>query len=114
MVQDPQFDVVMVGGGHNGLACWALAGMNVLVLKGRSVPGGEAAATEEPRPAFQASSVSHAVSLVPAQIDEELRLADFGCQVSIMDRLDTESLVGAGRPGLGPQTTTPPFEKGSP
>ena len=89
MVQDPQIDVVMVGGGHNGLACWAPAGMKVLVLKGQSVPGGAAAT-------------------------EELRLADFGCQVSIVDRLDTESLVGAGRPGLGPQTTAPPFEKGSP
>lgn len=39
----PQFDAVIIGGGHNGLACGAYlakAGLSVAVLERREVPGG--------------------------------------------------------------------------
>jgi len=60
-------DVVIIGGGHNGLACAAYlakAGLDVLVLEKRGVVGG-AAATEEPWPGYRVSSASYVVSLIP-------------------------------------------------
>jgi phytoene dehydrogenase-like protein len=65
-------DVVVVGGGHNGLACAAYlakSGLDVLVLEGRDILGG-AAATEETWPGYQVSSASYVVSLMPPRIVE--------------------------------------------
>ncbi|MFB3737958.1 MAG: phytoene desaturase family protein [Candidatus Velamenicoccus archaeovorus] len=81
-----QRDVVIVGGGHNGLACAAYlakAGLDVLVLERRDVLGG-AAATEEPWPGYRVSSASYVVSLMPPKIVDELRLKRFGYEVSIV------------------------------
>jgi phytoene dehydrogenase-like protein len=78
-------DVVIVGGGHNGLACAAYlakAGLDVLVLEKRDVLGG-AAATEEPWPGYRVSSASYVVSLMPPQVVRELDLKRFGYEVSI-------------------------------
>jgi phytoene dehydrogenase-like protein len=47
-------DVVIIGGGHNGLVCsayLAMAGLKVLVLDQRPIAGG-AAVTEEFSPGF--------------------------------------------------------------
>ena len=55
-------DVVVIGGGPNGLAAAALpgkGGQKLLVLERRDIVGG-AAVTEEFHPGFQASSVAHA------------------------------------------------------
>jgi phytoene dehydrogenase-like protein len=79
-------DVVIIGGGHNGLACAAYlakAGLDVLVLERRDVLGG-AATTEEPWPGYRVSSASYVVSLMPPRIVRELELKRFGYRVSIV------------------------------
>ncbi|HEY3022218.1 MAG TPA: NAD(P)/FAD-dependent oxidoreductase, partial [Actinomycetota bacterium] len=79
-------DVVLIGGGHNGLACAAYlarAGLDVLLLEGRDVVGG-AAVTEEPWPGYRISSASYVVSLMPPRIVEELDLERHGYRVSII------------------------------
>ena len=79
-------DVVIVGGGHNGLACatyLAKAGLDVLVLERRDILGG-AAVTEEPWPGYRISSASYVVSLMPQRIVDELELKRFGYEVSII------------------------------
>ncbi len=79
-------DVVIIGGGHNGLACAAYlakAGLDVLVLEKRGVVGG-AAATEEPWPGYRVSSASYVVSLMPPRVVRELDLKRFGYEVSIV------------------------------
>ncbi|MGH2723832.1 MAG: phytoene desaturase family protein [Actinomycetota bacterium] len=80
-------DVIVVGGGHNGLACAAYlarAGMDVLVLERRDVLGG-AAATEAPWPGYRVSSAAYVVSLMPPRIVAELGLRRFGYRVSIIE-----------------------------
>lgn len=79
-------DVIIVGGGHNGLACAAYlakAGLDVLVLERRDVLGG-AAATEEPWPGYRVSSASYVISLMPPKIVRELALKRHGYEVSII------------------------------
>jgi phytoene dehydrogenase-like protein len=81
-----QRDVVVVGGGHNGLACaiyLARAGLDVLVLERRDVVGG-AAVTEEVWPGYRVSTASYIVSLMPDRIVAELGLKRFGYEVSIV------------------------------
>jgi phytoene dehydrogenase-like protein len=80
-------DVIVIGGGHNGLACAAYlakAGSDVLVLERRGVLGG-AAVTEEPWPGYRISSAAYVVSLMPPRIVEELELERFGYRVSLLD-----------------------------
>jgi phytoene dehydrogenase-like protein len=79
-------DVVVVGGGHNGLACAAYlakGGLDVVVLERRAVLGG-AAVTEEPWPGYPVSSASYVVSLLPPRIVRELGLERHGYRVSII------------------------------
>jgi phytoene dehydrogenase-like protein len=79
-------DVVIVGAGHNGLACAAYlarAGLDVLVLERRDVLGG-AAATEDAWGGYRISSASYVVSLLPKRIVDELELKRFGYEVSII------------------------------
>src|SRR5829696_3020784 len=79
-------DVVVVGGGHNGLACAAYlakAGMDVLVLERRDILGG-AAATETMWGGYQVSSASYVVSLMPDRIVAELDLKRYGYGVSVI------------------------------
>jgi phytoene dehydrogenase-like protein len=81
-----QRDVVIVGGGHNGLTCAAYlarAGLDVLVLERREILGG-AAATEETWPGYTVSSASYVVSLIPPRIVDELELRRFGYDVSLI------------------------------
>ena len=77
------FDAVIVGAGHNGLACAAYlagAGMSVCVLERRDIVGG-AAVTEEFHPGFRNSTASYTVSLLAPQVIEELRLAAQGLTI---------------------------------
>jgi phytoene dehydrogenase-like protein len=78
-----QFDVVIVGGGHNGLVCayyLAKAGLKVAVLERRGVVGG-AAVTEEFHPGFRNSVASYTVSLLQPQIIADMALARHGLTI---------------------------------
>ena len=78
-----EFDVIVLGGGHNGLtaaAYLAAAGIGVVVLEKNSIVGG-AAITEEFHPGFSNSVASYTVSLLNPKIIRELELAKFGLRV---------------------------------
>jgi phytoene dehydrogenase-like protein len=76
-------DVLIIGGGHNGLVCaayLAAAGLRVTVLERRAVLGG-AAVTEEFHPGFRNSTASYTVSLLNPVVIRDLRLAEHGLRV---------------------------------
>src|SRR5271166_5264543 len=76
-------DVVIIGGGHNGLVCsayLAMAGHKTVVLEQRPIVGG-AAVTEEFSPGFFNSTASYAVSLLNPKIIRDLDLAAHGLRI---------------------------------
>ena len=76
-------DVVIIGGGHNGLVCaayLAAGGLKPLVLERRAVVGG-AAVTEEFHPGFRNSVASYTVSLLNPKIIRDLDLAAHGLRI---------------------------------
>ena len=82
-----RYDVVVIGGGHNGLtaaAYLARAGRSVLVLERRHVLGG-AAVTEEVFPGFRFSVCSYVVSLLRPEIIRELDLPRHGLEILPLD-----------------------------
>jgi phytoene dehydrogenase-like protein len=81
------YDVVVIGGGHNGLvnaAYLARGGKKVLVLERRKVLGG-AAVTEEIVPGFLFSECSYVVSLLRPEIIRELDLPRHGLEILPLD-----------------------------
>src|SRR5689334_7193966 len=82
-----KYDVIVIGGGHNGLtnaAYLAKAGKKVLVLERRHVLGG-AAVTEEVFPGFKFSVCSYVVSLLRPEIIRELDLPRHGLEILPLD-----------------------------
>ena len=82
-----RYDVVVIGGGHNGLtaaAYLARAGRSVLVVERRHVLGG-AAVTEEVFPGFRFSVCSYVVSLLRPEIIRELDLPRHGLEILPLD-----------------------------
>ena len=81
------YDVIVIGGGHNGLvnaAYLARAGRKVLVVERRHVLGG-AAVTEEIFPGFKYSVCSYVVSLLRPEIIRELDLPRHGLEILPLD-----------------------------
>ena len=79
--------VIIVGGGHNGLvaaAYLARAGLDVQVLERRELVGG-AAVTEEWFPGYRLSSCSYICHLLQGKVIEELELRKHGFRVFSME-----------------------------
>jgi phytoene dehydrogenase-like protein len=99
-------DVIIIGGGHNGLVCafyLARAGLKVTVLEARDVVGG-AAVTEEFHPGFRNSVAAYTVSLLNPKVIKDMDLAAHGLRIverplsNFLPLDDTRYLkIGAGR-----------------
>src|SRR5919201_226135 len=77
------YDLLVIGGGHNGLvtaAYAARAGLKVLVLERREVLGG-ACVTEELWPGFKVSTAAYVNSLLRPEIIRDLELKRHGFEM---------------------------------
>ena len=91
-------DVVIVGGGHNGLVTafyLAKAGFKPLVLERRAQVGG-AAITEELHPGFRCSTLSHLPGPLRADVVREMQLDQHGLKLTTPE-VSTVSLLPDGR-----------------
>src|SRR6201996_3903747 len=87
MGSNSKYNVIVIGGGHNGLtnaAYLARAGKKVLVLERRYVLGG-ASVTEEVFPGFKFSVASYVVSLLRPEIIRDLDLPRHGLEILPLD-----------------------------
>ena len=78
-----EYDVVIIGAGHNGLTCaayLAMAGLAVKVVERRSVVGG-AAVTQEFHPGFRNSVAAYTVSLLNPKVISDLQLHEHGLKI---------------------------------
>jgi len=81
------YEAIIIGGGHNGLtsgAYFARAGARTVVLEGRDKTGG-AADTSAPfadHPDINVSTYSYVMSLMPPTIIKDLKLKQFGYDVT--------------------------------
>jgi len=78
-----QYDVLIIGAGHNGLVCAAylgMAGLKVKLVERRDVVGG-AAVTEEFHPGFRNSVAAYTVSLLNPKVIADLDLHRHGLKI---------------------------------
>ena len=104
------YDLIVIGGGHNGLvtaAYLARAGLKVLVLERRDVLGG-ACVTEEIWPGFKVSTAAYVNSLLRPEIIRDLelqaaRLRDAAAEPVVVHAVPRRPLAHAGpRQGADP------------
>ena len=87
VVNSGEFDIVIVGAGHNGLvaaAYLARQGLRVLVLERRGVVGG-ACVTEAVFPGCKVSTAAYLTGLMLPEVVRDLELPRFGYQVMAKD-----------------------------
>jgi phytoene dehydrogenase-like protein len=80
-------DVIILGGGHNGLVCagyLSRAGLKVLLLERRDVLGG-ACVTEELFPGYRFSACSYLCYLLQTKVIDDLELRKHGFEVYHID-----------------------------
>lgn len=83
MTSSKQYDVIIVGAGHNGLTTagyLARAGYSVKVVEKRGIVGG-ACITEEFHPGFRNSVCSYVVGLLNPKIIADLELYKYGLEI---------------------------------
>jgi phytoene dehydrogenase-like protein len=93
------YDVVVIGGGHNGLVCanyLARSGRSVLVLEANARLGG-AAVTREFAPGYQVSAGAHLLHLMPSEMIGALKLESHGLAWA-GTHLPTTALIEAREP----------------
>ena len=95
---DAAYDALVVGAGHNGLACAAYlarSGRKVLVLEASERPGGMAA-TREFSDGFRVSAAAHLLHMLSPEVAKELALEQHGLAYAARN-LKTIVLPGDGR-----------------
>ena len=98
MPESKNRDVVIIGGGHNGLVTafyLAKAGYKPLVLERRTQPGG-AAITEEFHPGFRCSTLAHSAGPLRPDIVRDMQLEKHGLNM-IATEVAVTSLSPDGR-----------------
>ena len=82
-----EYDVVIVGGGHNGLVCSAYlakAGLGVIVLERRHIVGG-AAVSEELWPGFTTNPFANLCTFFQSKVADDLDLRRHGLDFHLCD-----------------------------
>ena len=85
------YDVVIIGAGHNGLTAAAYlsqTGLKTLVLERRDIVGGCAVTEEidpELAPGCRVSTASYIATMLRPEVIRDLRLADYGLQMVACD-----------------------------
>lgn len=110
MTSSEKHDVIVIGGGHNGLVCAAMlakSGRKVLLLEAASQLGG-AARTEEFAPGFRVSSIAHILNRLHPEVVRELALERHGLNLAPSNQIPTASLSAKD----GPLTLTGAYGEG--